>query len=673
LNGKKLTSTNNVVLEFITYNAFGNNLYIDNITAGSRLQNDAAVVSIENIPADTNYSYYGNSTFNLSPSADVSNLGYNNISTPFTVTMKVTPGNYISSRTVQSLNSTRTVKVTFDSLTLYPGTNFSITVYSSLTNDDNRNNDTIMQNTYFLPGVRRNVLFESFTSVNCGPCALENPPLDSFITQRFDSIVDIKYHVSWPEPNTDPMYLANPQQNTDRCIYYSISIVPILMVDGRYRIVSGYTTLSNLTTPFYNRLAIGTPVSISVNDTHIPGDSIRTNISINILSPLPPGNYYLRVHAVERKITYQTPPGTNGETVFYDTFRRAYPNSQGTPLPLSPGIYNYEFRYKRDPAWVDSMIYTAAFVQNDANKEVLNCAKARHYASFNSAFVSKDKNYRPEKHPIAYKSNSVKLQIISGDNITMQGGFIPELFEWYFPPAGWRVVNPDSGITFSKFNGANGPSFGGTNCIRMDFYNYEAIGQMDYLYSPVYNNFQLTDSIKFDWAYAQFPGYNDRLAVKVSTDGGNTFPFTIFDKTGAELATAPDQTEGFVPMHDSDWATFGTTLANVISVRPISEKVPSEYRLYQNYPNPFNPSTKIKFDISSSPLYERGAWGFVKIKIYDLLGREVASLVNQDLKPGTYEVDWSSEQGASTYPSGIYFYRLTTGVFSQTKKMVLIK
>jgi hypothetical protein len=126
-------------------------------------------------------------------------------------------------------------------------------------------------------------------------------------------------------------------------------------------------------------------------------------------------------------------------------------------------------------------------------------------------------------------------------------------------------------------------------------------------------------------------------------------------------------------MHDSDWATFGTTLANVISVRPISEKVPSEYRLYQNYPNPFNPSTKIKFDISSSPLYERGAWGFVKIKIYDLLGREVASLVNQDLKPGTYEVDWSSEQGASTYPSGIYFYRLTTGVFSQTKKMVLIK
>ncbi|MGA2669508.1 MAG: hypothetical protein ABSF32_11440, partial [Ignavibacteria bacterium] len=74
MNGKKLTSTNNVVLEFITYNAFGNNLYIDNITAGSRLQNDAAVVSIENIPADTNYSYYGNSTFNLSPSADVSNL-----------------------------------------------------------------------------------------------------------------------------------------------------------------------------------------------------------------------------------------------------------------------------------------------------------------------------------------------------------------------------------------------------------------------------------------------------------------------------------------------------------------------------------------------------------------------------------------------------------------------
>jgi hypothetical protein len=664
-------SVYNVVLQFVAYNDFGNNLYIDNVSVGSRMQDDAAPTSIENIPVDTAYSYFGSSSFKVSPSAGITNIGINNISSPFTVTMKASPGNYTSTKTVQSLNRTRTVKVSFDSLTLSPGTGFNITVYSSLPNDLNRSNDTIRQYSYFLPGVKRKVLFESFTSATCGPCAIENPPLDSFVTQRFDSIVAISYHMNWPAPGNDPMYLANPQQNTDRRTYYSISAVPILMVDGSYRIVSGYTTLSNLTTPFYNQLGLGTPVSISVTDTRIPGDSIKANVMVNILSPLPAGNYYLRVHAVERTITYQTPPGTNGETVFYDVFRRAYPNSQGTLIPVSPGVYNYEFRYKRESIWVDSMIYTAAFIQNDADKEILNCAKARHYASLSVSLQSQVLSTHFIKPVGKQMSNSIAPQIITRKGDRLLNGFIPELFEWYFPPAGWSVVNPDSGITFSQFAGASGPSFGGEKCVRMDFYNYESQGQTDYLYSQVYYDVQPGDSIKFDWAYAQFPGYYDRLQVNLSTDGGNTFPFTIFDRAGDTLATAPIHTEGFVPLTDNDWGTFGTTLQNIISVQPISQQVPYEFRLYQNYPNPFNPSTKIKFDI---PLLrgmdaegERGV--LTRLTIYDLLGREVAELVNQQLKPGTYEVVWDGKNNAS----GVYFYRLTASNFISTRKMVLVK
>jgi photosystem II stability/assembly factor-like uncharacterized protein len=100
-----------------------------------------------------------------------------------------------------------------------------------------------------------------------------------------------------------------------------------------------------------------------------------------------------------------------------------------------------------------------------------------------------------------------------------------------------------------------------------------------------------------------------------------------------------------------------------------NENYTNAFSLSQNYPNPFNPSTKIKFQIPLSPLSERGVGGFVTLKIYDILGREVATLVNQQLKPGTYEVEWDG----TNYPSGVYFYKLTSGDFSSSKKMVLVK
>ena len=100
---------------------------------------------------------------------------------------------------------------------------------------------------------------------------------------------------------------------------------------------------------------------------------------------------------------------------------------------------------------------------------------------------------------------------------------------------------------------------------------------------------------------------------------------------------------------------------DLIGIKLISNGTPKEYSLSQNYPNPFNPTTKIKFDIPRS--------GDVKLVIYDILGREVTTLVNQDLKPGVYEVEWN----ASNKPSGVYFYKLTTADFTETKRMVLIK
>ncbi len=98
------------------------------------------------------------------------------------------------------------------------------------------------------------------------------------------------------------------------------------------------------------------------------------------------------------------------------------------------------------------------------------------------------------------------------------------------------------------------------------------------------------------------------------------------------------------------------------SKRNYNEKpVPKEYSLLQNYPNPFNPSTKIKYSIVKK--------GEVKLTIYDILGREVALLVNEVKDPGYYEANFN----ASNLASGVYFYRLVAGSYVSTRKMLLLK
>ncbi len=107
----------------------------------------------------------------------------------------------------------------------------------------------------------------------------------------------------------------------------------------------------------------------------------------------------------------------------------------------------------------------------------------------------------------------------------------------------------------------------------------------------------------------------------------------------------------------------------VVGVKELHGQVPSAYSLAQNYPNPFNPSTIIRYSVPTT--------SFVTLKVYDVLGREVATLVNQEQGPGTYSADFN----ATNVSNGIYFYRLVVsganptqaGNFTDVKKMMLLK
>lgn len=117
---------------------------------------------------------------------------------------------------------------------------------------------------------------------------------------------------------------------------------------------------------------------------------------------------------------------------------------------------------------------------------------------------------------------------------------------------------------------------------------------------------------------------------------------------------------------NTGWASGNSIISstqngNLVGISQVSTAVPNAYSLKQNYPNPFNPATKISFDVKNAT--------FASLKVFDMTGREIKSLVNENIAPGAYEVAFD----ASKLNSGVYFYTLMTNEFTETKKMILVK
>jgi outer membrane protein assembly factor BamB len=157
-------------------------------------------------------------------------------------------------------------------------------------------------------------------------------------------------------------------------------------------------------------------------------------------------------------------------------------------------------------------------------------------------------------------------------------------------------------------------------------------------------------TIMFEYSYGtSIAQRGDRVTALQSIDGNASNEFVTGNREGKIIC-------------------FSGGPNGTVSVKPINNIIPDKFELSQNYPNPFNPKTKIKFDLPNI--------ANVKLTVYDILGREVMSLIDSELKPGIYEVTFDG----SNLSSGIYFFhiaihsdRLTTKEFNQTKKMLLVK
>jgi len=283
---------------------------------------------------------------------------------------------------------------------------------------------------------------------------------------------------------------------------------------------------------------------------------------------------------------------------------------------------------------------------------------------------------------VGTNGNGVYLSTDNGTNWTqVNSGFGTQIGIWTFAKIGNNLFagggsSMGNGVFMTTDNGANWtrPANNGINAQSM--VTLSAIGNN--LFAGTFSNGMLLSTDNGENWTAINSGLTNMAIRSAIVVGNNLFVGT--NGGGVYLTTD----------NGTSWTTQNTGLgylfvyalsicdsklfAGGIGVwsRPLSDMItsveeikgtnlPAEFSLQQNYPNPFNPTTNIGFQITN--------YGFVSLKIFDVLGKEIATLVNENLSAGKFSVDWNAENVSS----GLYFYKLSTEKYSETKRMILMK
>jgi hypothetical protein len=254
-----------------------------------------------------------------------------------------------------------------------------------------------------------------------------------------------------------------------------------------------------------------------------------------------------------------------------------------------------------------------------------------------------------------------------------------------FPPTNWSLVY--TGTLYWTRDVVSGYGIG-VGSAKFEFYSAGTGITQGLITSTFPATTGNTDSLRFQHAYCTFTTENDQLQIQTSTNAGTSWTTLILLDGGVSgpLVTAPPQASPFTPTA-SQWgrksfglpvgtnkvrfnaiSAFGNNLfldsicvGGLVGVHNPIGLVPGQFSLSQNYPNPFNPTTTIQFNMPKA--------GNVEIKVFDILGREVATLVNEFKPVGVHSVNFN----ASNLSSGVYFYTMKSADFTITKKMLLVK
>ncbi len=219
---------------------------------------------------------------------------------------------------------------------------------------------------------KRRVLIEEFTNASCGPCASQNPAFNAVVSANAEYLTPIKYQTNWP--GFDPMNEQTQAEVQPRVTYYGVTGVPNGRQNGTLEVfpMTSYnsTTIQN----GYNNL---TPVTMTLSHSLTADyDSILLSLMVTSDDSIT-GPFRLRVAVTEEAIYFDAPPGSNGETEFFNVMRKMLPNASGTlidALPAGDTLY-FDFAWKLNYIYDLNQLAAVAWIQNDANREVLQSAR----------------------------------------------------------------------------------------------------------------------------------------------------------------------------------------------------------------------------------------------------------------------------------------------------------
>ena len=273
------------------------------------------------------------------------------------------------------LNGSSTGKITPDTLTAEVGINqikLVKTDFDTLIVNVNveKNKTTEINENLF--AANKIVLIEDFANVSCVPCVTSNKIIEHLVNDKFGTskLVAIKYPTNFPSP-VDPFFLANGPDCNARMGYYNILFAPTTIVNGNLRPTS--TDSNDVKDKIYSEFTKVPKFIVDVTGG-INGSDYTINISVNVLdiSNIDFSKLVLHTVVTETDIQFATPPGSNGETKFYDVMRKMLPTNQGESLTniSQTGMYNFQRQLALNSTWIQSNINTVVFIQNKDTKEI---------------------------------------------------------------------------------------------------------------------------------------------------------------------------------------------------------------------------------------------------------------------------------------------------------------
>jgi len=218
----------------------------------------------------------------------------------------------------------------------------------------------------------KTVLLEDFANVSCNPCVVSNKILEQLTNHTFGRkrLVAVKFPTNFPSP-VDPFFLANGPDCTSRMNYYNIQIAPTNVIDGLFKPIPSDS--NDVKSKILTQLE-KVPQFVILVDHSINGNNYTINITLEIkdLSNLDFSNLVLHTVVTETNIEFATPPGSNGETKFFDVMRKMLPGNQGESLTSynQIGTYTFQRQLTLNSNWNASNINTVVYVQNTNSKEI---------------------------------------------------------------------------------------------------------------------------------------------------------------------------------------------------------------------------------------------------------------------------------------------------------------